>query len=151
MSGRVKYLIEKEENKKLESLISMKLGLLSSIAVILSLVLDAISLFININGISVAVGAVELAIFLWAFGSKKSDALLQKITNKELFQHVLDTCAMSAVFSFIIERSFLPLVRNRLSFKMLVLYLIVVFLALPIIVFIILFNKKARKYTVDGV
>ena len=49
MSGRVKYLIEKEENKKLESLISMKLGLLSSIAVILSLVLDAISLFININ------------------------------------------------------------------------------------------------------
>lgn len=149
MSGRVKYLNKREENERMGILFSMKLGFLSSVAVILSLALDAISLFISIKGISVVVGMVELALCVWAFWGKGFDVLFEKVTNKELFRQIMDSCAMSAVFTFIIERSFLPLVKDNFYDKLVLLYIITVFLALPIIAFIIVFKKKEWHYNVN--
>lgn len=147
MSGIVKRKKEREKNEKLNVEISMKIGIMSMIAVMISLVIDAFAIFIeNVDMISAFSGFAVLIFYLFFLKSK----CIEKVHNKEYLRRVIDAGTLSSVFTFVIERTFLPMIKNaELDVTISVLLLIVMFFMLPIILFILLRKKKEWNHYVD--
>ena len=147
MSPLVKRKKEREKNEKLNVEISMKIGIMSMIAVMISLVIDALAIFIeNVDMISAFSGFAVLIFYLFFLKSK----CIEKVHNKEYLRRVIDAGTLSSVFTFVIERTFLPMIKNaELDVIISVLLLIAMFFMLPIILFILLRKKKEWNHYVD--
>lgn len=109
MSGIVKRKKEREKNEKLNVEITMKIGIMSMIAVMISLVIDAFAIFIeNVDMISAFSGFAVLIFYLFFLKSK----CIEKVHNKEHLRRVIDAGTLSSVFTFVIERTFLPMIKK---------------------------------------
>ena len=140
---------EKEKQKKMNASFSRRVGLLSGIAVLFTLVIDAFSLFWDTTILSIILGFLMLFIALFVMTNKFGKYLDEKINRKDYLANVIDTATLSSVFAFAIERLFLPAVKLKLESPWMVLVLIVIFIALPIIVGIALFTKEDAKHHVE--
>lgn len=147
MSGIVKRKKERERNEKLSVENSMKIGIMSMVAVMVSLTIDAIAIFVdNVDWISALSGFAVLIFYLFFLNSK----CIEKVHNKEYLRRVIDAGTLSSVFTFVIERTFMPMINNaELDITISVLILITMFFLLPIILFIMLRKKKEWNYNVD--
>lgn len=105
-----------------------------------SLVLDAVSLYIDTTWASAILGLLILLFMIWIFG-KSSARFVNKIKNREHWRRILESVAISSIFAFVIERVFMPFAKMNLENTLLTLYVIGLFIALPIVVFFI-FRKK---------
>lgn len=84
----------------------LKEGICAGVVAIVTLVLDAISLFIECGILNYI---LESSTFIcWVF-SKKSDECIMKIRNEEYMRRVIESATISAIFTFVIERIFMPL------------------------------------------
>ena len=80
MSGIVKTKKEREKNERLSIELSMKIGIMSMIVVMVSLIIDAIAIFKeDINVISLLSGFAVLVFYGFFLKSK----CLEKVHNKE--------------------------------------------------------------------
>ncbi len=113
-----------------------------------SLVLDAISLYIDITWFSVVIGFLVLVFMIWIFGNS-SAIFVNKIKNREHWRRILEPATISSIFSFVIERVFMPFAMINLENTLLTLYVIVIFIALPVVIFFIFRKKKSWNYYVD--
>lgn len=147
MSGIVKRKKERERNEKLSVENSMKIGIMSMVAVMISLAIDAIAIFVdNVDWISALSGFAVLIFYLLFLNSK----CIEKVHNKEYLRRVIDAGTLSSVFTFVIERTFMPMIKDaELDITISVLILIAMFFLLPIILFIMLRKKKEWNYNVD--
>lgn len=147
MSGIVKRKKERERNEKLSVENSMKVGIMSMVAVMVSLAIDAIAIFVNnVDLISALSGFAVLIFYLFFLNSK----CIEKVHNKEYLRRVIDAGTLSSVFTFVIERTFMPMIKDaELDITISVLILIAMFFLLPIILFIMLRKKKEWNYNVD--
>ncbi len=147
MSGITKSKNEREKNEKLSVENSMKIGIMSMIAVMISLIIDAIAIFVeNVDGISAFCGVVFLIFFGFFIKSK----CIEKVRNKEYLRRVIDAGTLSSVFTFVIERTFMPMIKNAdVDVIVSVLIVIIMFILLPVILFVLLRKKKEWQYYVD--
>lgn len=140
---------EMEEKKKLNSSFSRRIGLLSAIAMMFTVVIDLFSLFYNAVVISVIIGALMLPIIFAVMHKKFGEWLDKKVSRKDYLGSVIDAATLSSVFVFSIEK----IILSTLSFTKapigLVVFALCVFLALPIMVGVALFKKKDAKYNVE--
>ena len=140
---------ERDRQRKVYSSFSRRVGLLSGLTMFVTLVIDAISLFVDTRNISIAMGFIILIISLFIMSEKFNSFLDRVITRKDYLAKVIDVTTVSSVFTFTIEKLFMSAVECNLESRWNVLVIIVIFLALPIIVAIILFTKADAKYYVE--
>ena len=61
----------------------------------------------------------------------------------------IEATSLSALFTFLIERTIIPFATENFQCKISAIYMIAIFIALPVITFIVLFKKKEWNYNVD--
>ena len=83
------------------------------------------------------------------FSSKKLEKKIDKIKNKEYVRRIIEATSLSALFTFLIERTIIPFATENFQCKISAIYMIAIFIALPVITFIVLFKKKEWNYNVD--
>ena len=74
---------------------------------------------------------------------------IDKIKNKEYVRRIIEATSLSALFTFLIERTIIPFATENFQCKISAIYMIAIFIALPVITFIVLFKKKEWNYNVD--
>lgn len=140
--------LKKERNEELYISFSMRVGMLSGVGLMMALILDLLSLFINTTIISLVAGLLELALFFWVFKSKSFYNMFDKIKNKAMLRQIIDSCTLSSVFAFIIEKALLPFSPNETGDKLVAAFVICSILVMPVGVFHILKRKKEWGYFV---
>ena len=64
-------------------------------------------------------------------------------------RRIIEATSLSALFTFLIERTIIPFATENFQCKISAIYMIAIFIALPVITFIVLFKKKEWNYNVD--
>lgn len=98
------------------------------------------SFFVSTTYLSAIVAFVILLSLLWEFG-KKCGLKIASIKNKEYARNIIETATLSSIFGFVIERIMLPFA-NDIENIAITVFLSILFIMLPIIVFLILRLKK---------
>ena len=138
-----------DENKLAWESTTLKIGLVSSIVTVLNLILDGISIFYVNRLVFAIIGIIVAVILVIVFSSKKLEKKIDKIKNKEYVRRIIEATSLSALFTFLIERTIIPFATENFQCKISAIYMIAIFIALPVITFIVLFKKKEWNYNVD--
>lgn len=149
MGKAVKTKKELDENKRAWESTTLKIGLVSSIVTVLNLILDGISIFYVNRLVFAIIGIIVAVILVIVFSSKKLEKKIDKIKNKEYVRRIIEATSLSALFTFLIERTIIPFATENFQYKISAIYMIAIFIALPVITFIVLFKKKEWNYNVD--
>ena len=149
MGKAVKKKKELDENKRAWESTTLKIGLVSSIVTVLNLILDGISIFYVNRLVFAIIGIIVAVIIVIVFSSKKLEKKIDKIKNKEYVRRIIEATSLSALFTFLIERTIIPFATENFQCKISAIYMIAIFIALPVITFIVLFKKKEWNYNVD--
>lgn len=149
MGKAVKTKKELDENKSAWESTTLKIGLVSSIVTVLNLILDGISIFYVNRLVFAIIGIIVAVILVIVFSSKKLEKKIDKIKNKEYVRRIIEATSLSALFTFLIERTIIPFATENFQCKISAIYMIAIFIALPVITFIVLFKKKEWNYNVD--
>ena len=116
---------------------SKKVGLLSGLTVLLSLIIDFFTLRLDdTTNLSIIMGFVMLLIAILVMTPKIGNLLLEKINQKNQWVEVIDMIAFGSVMVFAIERIFLLAVKKGWENRKIVLFIIAVVIALIIVAFI---------------
>lgn len=149
MGKAVKKKKELDENKRAWESTTLKIGLVSSIVTVLNLILDGISIFYVNHLVFAIIGIIVAVILAIVFSSKKLEKKIDKIKNKEYVRRIIEATSLSALFTFLIERTIIPFATENFQYKISAISMIAIFIALPVITFIVLFKKKEWNYNVD--
>lgn len=149
MGKAVKKKKELDENKRAWESTTLKIGLVSSIVTVLNLILDGISIFYVNRLVFAIIGIIVAVILVIVFSSKKLEKKIDKIKNKEYVRRIIEATSLSALFTFLIERTIIPFATENFQYKISAISMIAIFIALPVITFIVLFKKKEWNYNVD--
>lgn len=149
MGKAVKKKKELDENKRAWESTTLKIGLVSSIVTVLNLILDGISIFYVNRLVFAIIGIIVAVILVIVFSSKKLEKKIDKIKNKEYVRRIIEATSLSALFTFLIERTIIPFATENFQYKISAISMIAIFIALPVITFIVLFKRKEWNYNVD--
>ena len=116
---------------------------------VLNLILDGISIFYVNRLVFAIIGIIVAVILAIVFSSKKLEKKIDKIKNKEYVRRIIEATSLSALFTFLIERTIIPFATENFQYKISAISMIAIFIALPVITFIVLFKKKEWNYNVD--
>ena len=144
---KLKYKKDRENNEKIKSVNSLRIGIAATIITFASLILDIVGIFVSTTYLSAIVAFIILLSLLWVFG-KRCGLKIASIKNKEYARNIIETATLSSVFGFVIERIMLPFA-NDIENIAITVFLSILFIMLPIIVFLILRLKKEWGYYVD--
>ena len=140
MGKAVKKKKELDENKRAWESTTLKIGLVSSIVTVLNLILDGISIFYVNRLVFAIIGIIVAVILVIVFSSKKLEKKIDKIKNKEYVRRIIEATSLSALFTFLIERTIIPFATENFQYKISAISMIAIFIALPVITFIVLFK-----------
>ena len=147
MSTKLKYKKDRENNESIKRVNSLRIGISATIITIANLILDIVGIFMDTKYVSAIVAFIILISLLWIVG-KKCGLKKASIKNKEYARDIIETATLSSIFGFIIERIMLPFA-NDIENIAITIFLSILFIMLPMIVFLILRSKKEWGYHVD--
>lgn len=147
----VQRMNKKEKNSRDWKLVSLYTGMVAGITAYFSLILNFLKLIkisdlvINIIGVAMAVLVLILMYFC------KNYKVIDKIHNKKLLENILESFTLAGIFGFSIEKiiNIIPIENQLWSDIMPFIFMIVMFMFLPIGVILAVVKKEDWKHNVD--
>ena len=142
---------KKEKNSRDWKLVSLYTGMVAGITAYFSLILNFLKLIkisdlvINIIGVVMAVLVLILMYFC------ENYKVIDKIHNKKLLENILESFTLAGIFGFSIEKiiNIIPIENELWSDIMPFIFMIVMFMFLPIGVILAVVKKEDWKHNVD--
>lgn len=147
----VQRMNKKEKNNRDWKLVSLYTGMVAGITAYFSLILNFLKLIkisdlvINIIGVAMA---VLVLILMYFCGNYK---VIDKIHNKKLLENILESFTLAGIFGFSVEKiiNIIPIENQLWSDIMPFIFMIVMFMFLPIGVILAVVKKEDWKHNVD--
>lgn len=147
----VQRMNNKEKNKKDWKLISLYTGMVAGITAYFSLLLNFLKLIkisdlvINIIGVIMAVLVSILMYF------SRNYKVIDKIHNKKLLENILESFTVVGIFGFSVEKiiNIIPIENQLWSDSMPFIFILALFMLLPIGVTVAVVKKEDWKHNVD--
>lgn len=147
----VQRMNKKEKNSRDWKLVSLYTGMVAGITVYFSLILNFLKL-IKINELTIniigAVMAVLVLILMYFCGNYK---VFDKIHNKKSLENILESFTLAGIFGFSVEKiiNIIPIENQLWSDIVPFIFMIVMFMFLPIGVILAIVKKEDWKHNVD--
>lgn len=143
----VQRMNNKEKSNRDWKLVSLYTGMVAGITAYFSLILNFLKLIkisdlaINIIGVAMAV----LVLILMYFG--RNYKVLNKIHNKKSLENILESFSLAGIFGFSVEKiiNIIPIENQLWSDIMPLIFLIVMFMFLPIGVILAVVKKRGLE------
>ncbi|MBE5884630.1 MAG: hypothetical protein E7291_09530 [Lachnospiraceae bacterium] len=147
----VQRMNRKEENSRDWRLVSLYIGMVAGMTAYFSLVLNFLEL-IKVSDLAISIIGVIMAvlvlILMYFCGNYK---VLDKIHNKKSLENILESFTLAGIFGFSVEKiiNILPIENQLWSDIMPFIFMIVMFMFLPIGVILAIVKKEDWKHNVD--
>lgn len=147
----VQRMNKKEKNSRDWKLVSLYTGMVAGITVYFSLILNFLKL-IKINEMTInIIGTVMAALVLILMYFCRNYKVLDKIHNKKSLENILESFTLAGIFGFSVEKiiNIIPDENQLWSDIMPFIFMIVMFMFLPIGVILAIVKKEDWKHNVD--
>lgn len=147
----VQRMNKKEENIRDWRLVSLYIGMVAGMTAYFSLILNFLQL-IKVSDLAISIIGIIMAVWiLLLMYFSRNYKVINKIHNKKSLENILESFSLAGIFGFSVEKiiNILPIENQLWSDILPFIFMIVMFMFLPIGVILAVVKKEDWKHNVD--